>query len=89
MFLSKLLQASRQSSVPNDVTTTRAGLNVVGFADRSALPQKFLKFCDTFPIYETLIEEMPLDTLNTSLSQTTGKKIIINYTITVKHLKFR
>ncbi len=46
---------------------------VVGFANQSALSQKILEFCDTFPIYEIKIEEIPLDILNTSLRQVSGK----------------
>ena len=48
---------------------------MVDFADRSALPQKILKFCGTFPIYEVEIEEIPLDASNTTLAS--GKKIVM------------
>lgn len=72
MFLSKMLQVSKQS-LPDEVITKRSALRVVGFADRSALPQKILKFCGTFPMHEIEIEEIPSNELNTTL--VSGKKI--------------
>ena len=76
MFLCKTLQASRQSALPDEVVTIRSALKVLGFADRLDLPQKILKFCGTFPIYEVEIEEIPLDAPNTTL---TGMKTTIYY----------
>jgi len=64
-------QASRQS-LPDEVITKRSAVRVVGFADRSALPQKILKFCGTLPTYEVEIKEILLDGLNTTLRQDSG-----------------
>ncbi|KAJ7328625.1 hypothetical protein OS493_023894 [Desmophyllum pertusum] len=58
-------QASRQSALPNNVTTKRTGWRVVGFADRSALPEKIVDFCGSFPIFN--VEPIPLDSMNTTL----------------------
>ena len=58
--------------MPEEVTTTRSVIRVVDFADRSALPQKILKFCGTFPIYEAELEEIPSDALNTTMAS--GKR---------------
>ena len=65
-----ILQASRQS-LPDKVRTERTALRVLGFADRSTLPKKFLDFCGSFPISN--VEETSLDSMNTSLRQVQGK----------------
>lgn len=52
-------QASTQRSLPRHVTTKKRAWRVVGFADRLALPQKFLGFCGSFPIFT--IEQTPMD----------------------------
>ena len=64
-------QASNQSQ-PTELTTKNSEWKVVGFADRSALPQKILTFCGSFPIYEIKLEENPSD--DAALSQDSGKK---------------
>lgn len=65
-----MFQASRQS-LPNEVKTERTVLKVLGFADRLALPQKFLDFCGSFPISK--VEETSLDSMNTTMVQEQGK----------------
>ena len=62
--------------MPDEVTTTRTAWKVVGFANRSALSQKILKFCGIFPIYEIEIEEsgIPLEIFNIPQRQASGKK---------------
>ena len=57
------------------MSTKRSVIRVVDFADRSALPQKILKFCGTFPIYEVEMEEFPSDALNTTLAS--GKRTVM------------
>ncbi|CAH3150901.1 unnamed protein product [Pocillopora meandrina] len=44
-------QASMQPRLSRHVTTKKRAWRVEGFAQRSALPQKFLDFCGSFPIY--------------------------------------
>jgi len=65
-------QASRQS-LPNKVKTERAELRVVGFADRTALSKKILKFCGTFPIYDVEEKEFPMEILNVSRREISGR----------------
>ena len=65
--LSKMFQVSNQTQ-PDEVTTESSEWEVLGFANRSALPQKILNFCGTFPTYEIKIEAIPLD------DQDTGRK---------------
>lgn len=65
--LSEIFQVSNQSQ-PDEVTTESSEWKVVGFAKRSALPQKILEFCGTLPTYEIKIEAIPLD------GQDSGKK---------------
>ena len=65
--LSKMFQVSNQTQ-PDEVTTESSEWKVLGFANRSALPQKILEFCGTIPTYEIKIEAIPLD------DQDTGKK---------------
>jgi len=65
-------QASRQS-LPNEVTTERVEWRVVGFADRTALPEKILKFCGTFPIYEIEEKEFPMEILDVSRREISGR----------------
>jgi len=71
--VSKILKASRQS-LPNEVTTERVEWKVVGFADRTALPEKILKFCGIFPIYKVEENELPLEILNVSRREISGKR---------------
>lgn len=71
--VSKLLKASRQS-LPNEVTTKNVEWKVVSFANRTTLPEKILKFCGIFPIYEVEENEFPLDILNVSGRQISGKR---------------
>ncbi|KAJ7328645.1 hypothetical protein OS493_023915 [Desmophyllum pertusum] len=59
------LDMDQQSTLPDKETTKTTGWSVVGFADRSALPEKILDFCGSFPIYN--VEEVPLDSMNVSL----------------------
>ena len=68
--VSIILQASRQS-LPDQVKTERTVLKVLGFADRSALPKKFLDFCGSFPISK--VEEASLDSMNTTMVREQGK----------------
>jgi len=63
-------QASRQS-LPDKVKVERTVQQVLGFADRLALPQKFLDFCGSFPI--TKVEEISLDSMNTTMVQEQGR----------------
>lgn len=65
-----ILQASRQS-LPDKVKIGRTVLQVLGFADRLALPQRILDFCGNFPI--TKVEEISLDSMNTTMVQEQGK----------------
>ncbi|XP_020626672.1 uncharacterized protein LOC110064010 [Orbicella faveolata] len=62
-------QASRQS-LPDKVEIGRTVLQVLGFADRLALPQRILDFCGNFPI--TRVEEISLDSMNTTMVQEQG-----------------
>jgi len=55
------------------VTTERVEWRVVGFADRTALPEKILKFCGTFPIYEIEEKEFPMEILDVSRREISGK----------------
>lgn len=69
----KILKASRQS-LPNEVTTKNVEWKVVSFANRNTLPEKILKFCGIFPIYEVEENEFPLEILNVSGRQISGKR---------------
>jgi len=68
-------QASRQS-LPNEVTAERVELRMVGFADRTALPEKLLKFCGNFPIYNIEEKEFPMEILNVSQRDISGKRTL-------------
>ena len=59
MFSIPHVQVSMQPRLPRHVTTKKRAWRVEGFAKRSALPQKFLDFCGSFPIYT--IEQTPMD----------------------------
>ena len=59
MFFIPHVQASMQPRLPRHVTTKKRAWTVEGFAKRSALPQKFLHFCGSFPIYT--IEQTSMD----------------------------
>ena len=61
-----VFQVSSQS-LPRNVTTKRNEWKVIGFADRLALPQKFLDFCGSFPIYN--IEKTSKDAIISSLQK--------------------
>lgn len=61
-----LFQVSSQS-LPYNVTTKRIEWRVAGHADRLALPQTFLDFCGSFPIYN--IEETLMDAMISSLQE--------------------
>ena len=50
------------------MTTESSEWKVLGFANRSALPEKIVNFCGTLPTYEIKIEAIPLD------DQDSGKK---------------
>ncbi|CAH3150895.1 unnamed protein product, partial [Pocillopora meandrina] len=52
-------QTSMQPRLPSRVTTKERAWIVVSFAQRSALPQKFLDFCGSFSIYT--IEQTSID----------------------------
>ena len=67
MFLIPHVQASMQPRLPRHVTTKKRAWRVEGFAQRSALPQKFLDFCGSFPIYT--IEQTSLDFSVSSFSR--------------------
>lgn len=60
-----------QPSLPRHVTTKKWAWRVEGFADRSALPNKFLDFCGSFPIYN--IEQTPIDFNMSSLRRGHGR----------------
>ncbi|CAH3150868.1 unnamed protein product [Pocillopora meandrina] len=64
-------QASMQPRLPRHVTTKKRAWRVEGFAQRSALPQKFLDFCGSFPIYT--IEQTSLDFSVSSFSRGHGR----------------
>lgn len=57
---------------------------ILGFADRLILPQKILKFCASFPIYEIKEQEVPLEILNISRRENTGEKTCNNIVFFVK-----
>ena len=59
MFFIPHVQASMQPRLPHHVTTKKRAWTVEGFSKRSALPQKFLEFCGSFPIYT--IEQTSID----------------------------
>ena len=67
MFFIAHVQASMQPRSPRHVTTKKRAWRVGGFAKRSALPQKFLDFCGSFPIYT--IEQTSMDFNVSSLSR--------------------
>ena len=60
--------------MPNEVTAERAELIMVGFADRTAMPEKILKFCGNFPIYKIEEKEFPMEILNVSRRDISGKR---------------
>lgn len=45
---------------------------VLGFADRSSLPQRILDFCGSLPIYE--VEEVSVEEMNATLFNSEGTK---------------
>jgi len=49
---------------------------MVGFADRTALPEKLLKFCGNFPIYNIEEKEFPMEILNVSQRDISGKRTL-------------
>lgn len=64
-------QASMQPSLPRQLTTKERAWRVEGFANRSSLPQTFLDFCGSFPIYT--IVQIPMDFTVSSLRRDHGR----------------
>ena len=62
-----LLQVSSHSLRNLQVTTKINDWRVTGHADRLALPQMFLDFCGSFPIY--IIEKTSADSVMSSLQK--------------------
>lgn len=65
-------QASMLPSLPRQVTTKERAWRVEGFANRSSLPQTFLDFCGSFPIYT--IVQIPMDFTMSSLRRGHGRE---------------
>lgn len=71
LFHSLNFQASKQR-IPDEVEIVKTVTRELGFANRSALPQKILDFCGSFPIYN--VEEIPLGSNNALQRKAQGKK---------------
>jgi len=56
------------------MTTVTSEMRVAGFANRSTLSQKILKFCGSFPIYEIEIKDIPFEVWKTTMREVSGRK---------------
>ena len=76
-------KASRQP-IPNKVSAEKFITEVLGLANRLALPQRIVDFCGTFPIY--MAKEIPIDAINATFYKIQGKNTIGHLRLVIRSI---